>query len=335
MKAIIWTKYGSPDGLQLREVATPTPGDHQVLIRVHATTAATPDTEIRRLALPFPFGLALRVYFGLIRPTRIKILGTEFAGEIESVGKEVTRFQPGDAVFGYTGLTMGAYAEYLCLPENPSGLAGVIGPKPSNILFEQAAAAPFGGLEALHALRQTQIQPGQRVLINGAGGGIGTNAVQLARHYGGRVTAIDRASKLDMLRGLGAEQVIDYTRDDLMQAAFGNGREESYQVIFDTVGKLPYKPSLQSLKQGGYYLNANPGMSSLLFRRGSIQPGGKHVITWTAGYTTDNLLALKNLLEAGALKPVIDRRYPLEHVADAHRYVDSGEKKGNVVINVV
>lgn len=334
MKAIIWTKYGSPDGLQLTEVATPTPGDHQVLIRVHATTAATPDTEIRRLALPFPFGLALRGYFGLIRPTRIKIPGTEFAGEIEAIGKEVSRFKSGDAVFGYTGLTMGAYAEYLCLPENPSGLAGVIGPKPTNLSYEQAAATPFGGLEALHALRQTQIQPGQAVLINGAGGSIGSYAVQLAQHYGGRVTAIDRASKLDMLRGLGAEQVIDYARHDLTQAAFGSEGEERYQVIFDTVGKLPYQPSLRALKQGGYYLNSNPGMLSILFG-GGVQPGGKHIIRWTAGYINENLLELKNLLEAGALRPVIDRRYPLEHIADAHRYVDSGEKKGNVVINVV
>jgi NADPH:quinone reductase-like Zn-dependent oxidoreductase len=334
MKAIIWTKYGSPDGLELREVATPTPADDQVRVRVHATTAATPDTEFRRLKLPFLFALPLRLYIGLIKPSRITILGTEFAGEIESVGKEVRRFKPGDAVFGYTGLAMGAYAEFMCLSENPSTMGGVFGPKPGNLRFEQAAATPFGGLEALHALKQVNIRQGQTVLINGAGGSIGTAAVQLALHYGARVTAIDRASKLDMLRELGAEQVIDYASKDMMRTAFAPERGERYDVILDTVGKLPYASGLNALKQNGYYLNANPGVLKTFFSRGSEQPGGKHVIYWRAGYTTQNILALRDLLEAGALKPVIDRTYPLEQIADAHRYVDSDEKKGNVVITV-
>lgn len=174
MKAIVWTKYGSPDGLQLREVETPTPKDNEVLIKIHAVTASTPDTELRRLKLPLLFAIPLRLYLGLIKPTRITILGTEFAGEIVSVGKEVTQYQQGDQVFGYTGLGMGTYAEYLCLSEKPSAMASVIGKKPANITYEEAAAVPFGGLEALHSLRQANIQRGQKVLIVGAGGTIGT-----------------------------------------------------------------------------------------------------------------------------------------------------------------
>src|SRR6185436_15401846 len=191
MKAVIWTKYGSPDGLQLREVEKPTPKDNEVLIKIHAATASTPDTELRRLKLPILFAIPIRIYLGLIKPTRITILGAEFAGEIESVGKDVTIYKPGDQVFGYTGLGMGAYAEYLCLSETPSALASVMGKMPTNITYEDAAALPFGGLEALHALRQANIQPRQKVLIVGAGGTIGSYAVQFAKLYGAEVTGVD------------------------------------------------------------------------------------------------------------------------------------------------
>ncbi|HZM22551.1 MAG TPA: NAD(P)-dependent alcohol dehydrogenase, partial [Anaerolineales bacterium] len=197
MKAIVWTKYGSPDGLQLREVPTPTPKDNEVLIKIHAVTASTPDTELRRLKLPLLFAIPLRLYLGFMKPTRITILGTEFAGEIVSVGKEVTQYQEGDQVFGYTGLGMGTYAEYMCLSEKPSAMASVMGKKPNNINYEEAAATPFGGLEALHALRQANIQRGQKVLIVGAGGTIGTYSVQLAKHYGAEVTAVDKPGKLE------------------------------------------------------------------------------------------------------------------------------------------
>src|SRR6266511_3440156 len=214
MKAIVWTKYGSADGLQLREVAKPAPKDNEVLIKVHAATAATPDSELRRLKLPLFYAIALRLYIGFIKPTRIKILGTEFAGEIEAVGKDVTGYKPGDQVFGYTGLTMGTYAEYMSLPEKPSGMAGVLGKKPVNMSYEEAAAVPFGGLEALHSLRKANIQRGQKVLFFGAGGSIGTYAVQLAKHYGAEVTGVDKPGKLDMLRSIGADHVIDYTREN-------------------------------------------------------------------------------------------------------------------------
>lgn len=328
MKAIIWTKYGSPDGLQLREVAKPTPKDNEVLIKIHAATAATPDTEFRRLKLPLLFAIPLRLYIGFIKPTRITILGTEFAGEIESAGKDVTGYKPGDQVFGYTGLKMGTYAEYICLAGTPSGIAGVFAKKPVNMNYEEAAAVPFGGLEALHTLGRIDIQPGQKLLIVGAGGSIGTWTVQLAKLYGAEVTGVDHTSKLDMLRSIGADHVIDYTKEDFTK----NGK--TYDVILDTIAKSPFSGSFRSLNENGSYLNANPGLFGALRWRWASKRSSKKVIPWTAGYTTDNLLSLTELIEAGKIKSIIDRRYPLEQIADAHRYVDSGQKKGNVVITV-
>lgn len=326
MKAIVWTKYGSPGALQLREVETPTPKKNEVLIKVHAAAASQADTEFRRLKLPLLFALPLRLYLGFLKPIRKTVLGTEFAGEIVSVGKDVTQYKPGDEVYGYTGLGMGTYAEYLCLSEKPSALASVMGIKPANLTYEEAAAAPFGGLEALHSLRQANIQHGQKVLIVGAGGSIGTYSVQLAKHYGAEVTGVDHTVKLDMLRSIGADHVIDYTREDFTKIG------QTYDVIMDTIGKSPFLRSLRSLKEHGIYLNANPGLVGGLWMRWLSKNSGKRVITWTAGYTTKNLLALKELFEAGKIKPVIDRRYPLAQTAEAHRYVDSGLKKGNVVI---
>ena len=328
MKAIIWTKYGSPDGLQLREVEKPTPKDNEVLIKIHAATASTPDTELRRLKLPLLFAIPLRLYLGFRKPTRITILGTEFAGEIESAGKGVTLYKTGDQVFGYTGLGMGTYAEYMCLSEKPAALASVMGKKPVNISYEEAAAAPFGGLEALHSLRQANIQHGQKVLIVGAGGSIGTWSVQLARHYGAEVTGVDKPGKLDMLRSIGANHVIDYTREDFTK----NG--QTYDVILDTIGKSPFSGSLRSLKENGTYLNANPGLLGGFRARWASKRSNKKVLTWKAGYTANNLLALTELIETGKIKPVIDRRYLLEQTAEAHRYVDTGQKRGNVVITV-
>jgi len=328
MKAIVWTKYGSADGLQLREVAKPTPKDNEVLIKIHAATAATPDTEFRRLKLPLLYAIPLRLYIGFIKPTRITILGTEFAGEVESVGKDITVYKPGDQVFGYTGLAMGTYAEYICLAEKPSGMAGVFAKKPVNMSYEEAAAVPFGGLEALHSLGKIHIQRGQKVLIVGAGGSIGTWTVQLAKHYGAEVTGVDHTEKLDMLRSIGTDHVIDYTQEDFTK----NGK--LYDVILDTIGKSPFSGSLRSLNENGTYLNANPGVFGGVRWRWASKRSSKKVIPWTAGYTTDNLLALKELIEAGKIKSVIDRRYPLEQTAEAHRYVDDGHKKGNVVITL-
>jgi len=328
MKAIVWTKYGPADGLQLKEVERPVPKDNEVLIKVHAATASTADTELRRLKLPLLYSIPLRLYLGFRKPTRITILGTEFAGEIVSAGKDVTRYEPGDQVFGYTGLGMGTYAEYMCLPEIPSALGSVLAKKPANMTYEEDAAVPFGGIEALHSLRKANIQSGQKVLIIGAGGSIGTCAVQLARHYGAEVTAVDKTGKLEMLRSIGADHVIDYTQEDFTKSG------QTYDVIFDTVGKSSFSGSLRSLKENGTYLNANPGLLGTVRRRWTSKRNSKRVIPWTAGYTANNLLALNELIEAGAIKAVIDRRYPLEQTAEAHRYVDTGHKQGNVVITI-
>ena len=329
MKAIVWTKYGSPDGLQLQEVEKPAPKDNEVLIKVHATSVTAADTEFRRLKLPVLFSIPLRLYLGFRKPTRIRIPGTEFAGEIVSVGKDVTQYKPGDQVFGYTGLGMGTYAEYMSLTEKPSALGSVLAKKPVNVTYEEAAAVPFGGLEALHALRKANILSGQRVLIVGAGGSIGTWAVQLAKHYGAEVTGVDKTGKLEMLRSIGADHVIDYTQENFTKSG------QTYDVIFDTVGKSSFSGSLRSLKENGTYLNANPGLLGNVRSRWTSRRSSKRVIPWTAGYTATNLLALKELIEAGTIKAIIDRRYPLEQVAEAHRYVETGQKKGNVVITVV
>jgi NADPH:quinone reductase-like Zn-dependent oxidoreductase len=328
MKAIIWTKYGSPDVLQLRDLEKPVPKDDEILIKIHATTASTPDTEFRRLKLPLLFAIPLRLYIGVIKPTRVTILGTEFAGEIESAGKDVTRFKPGDQIFGYTGLGMGTYAQYLCLKENPSGWAGVLGTKPVNLTYEEAAAVPFGGLEALHSLGKANIQRGQKVLIVGAGGSIGTYAVQLAKLYGAEVTGVDHTVKMDNLRSIGADHVIDFTREDFTK----NG--QTYDVILDTIDKSPFSGSLRSLNKNGIYLNANPGVFDRIRWRWSSKRNNKKVIPWTADYSNDNLLALKELVESGKIRPVIDRRYPLEQIVEAHRYVEAGQKKGNVIITL-
>ncbi len=328
MKAIIWTKYGSPDGLQLREVAQPTPKDNEVLIKIHAATASRADTEFRRLKLPFLFAIPVRIYLGLFRPSRIKILGTEFAGEVVSTGKNVTQYQTGDQVYGYTGLGMGTYAEYMCLSEKPSALLGVMSKRPTNITYEEAAAVPFGGLEALHSLGRANIQRGQKVLIVGAGGSIGTYSVQLARHYGAEVTGVDSGGKLDMLRSIGADHVIDYIREDYTK----NGQK--YDVIMDTIGGSPFAGSLKSLNENGTYLNVNPKMIHRLQMGWASGRSNKKLLSWEGCYSTKNLLRLKELIEAGTIKPIIDRRYPLAQAAEAHRYVETDQKKGNVVIVV-
>jgi NADPH:quinone reductase-like Zn-dependent oxidoreductase len=325
MKAIVYTKYGPPDVLQLKEVAKPTPKDHEVLIRIYATTVTAADCELRSLKFPIWLRLPLRIYLGLIRP-RNMILGQELAGEVEAAGNGVTRFRKGDQVFGWTGLGLGAYAEYTCLPE-----AGVLAIKPSTMTYEEAAALPVGGLEAVHFLRKGHIQSGEKILIHGAGGSIGTFAVQLAKYFGAEVTAVDSTGKLDMLRSLGADHVIDYTQADFTK----NG--EAYDVIFDVVGKSSFTRSVRSLKHNGRYLLANPKLSQMVRGRRILRRSSKTVIPYAAraaSETTEDFNFLKELIEAGKIQSVIDRCYPLEHIAEAHRYVDTGHKKGNVVITV-
>ena len=326
MKAIVWTKYGPPDGLQLKEVEKPTPKANEVLIRIHATTVTAGDCEMRSLKFPFWLWLPIRLYVGLRRPGRIRILGQELAGEIEAIGKGVRRFAEGDQVFATTGFGLGAYAEYICRPEEPE--EGALAIKPANMSYEQAACIPTGGLEALHFLRKANIHSGQKVLINGAGGSIGTIAVQLAKHFGAEVTGVDSTGKLDMLRSIGADQVIDYTQEDFTQSG------QTYDVIFDVVGKSSFSGSIRSLKENGYYLIANPQLSKMVRGRWASRNSGKKVILETTNQKTEDLITLKELVEAGTIKPVIDRRYPLEQMAEAHRYVETGQKIGNVVINV-
>ena len=325
MKAMVLTKFGPPDVLQLQEVAKPTPKDHEVLIRIYATTVTAGDCELRSLKFPLAFRLPLRIYVGLIRP-RPMILGQELAGEIEAVGKDVKRFRKGDQVFGWSGLRLGAYAEYTCLPED-----GVLAIKPSTISYEEAAALAVGGLDAVYFLRKGHIQSGHKVLINGAGGSIGTFAVQLAKYFGAEVTAVDSTGKLDMLRSIGADQVIDYTQADFTKSG------ETYDVIFDVVGKSSFPRSVRSLTHNGRYLLGNSRLSQRVRGQWTLRRSSKKVILWkarTASEYTEDFKFLKELIEAGKIQSVIDRCSPLEQTAQAHRYVDTGQKKGNVVITV-
>jgi NADPH:quinone reductase-like Zn-dependent oxidoreductase len=326
MRAIIWTRYGPPDVLQLKDVEKPTPKDNEVLIRVRAATVTAGDCEARSLKFPLFLSLPMRLYIGFRKPKRIRILGQELAGDVEAVGKSVTLFKPGDQVFGSTGFRFGAYAEYACLPEVFDD--GVLAIKPATMTYEEAATVPTGGLEALHFLKQAHIRPRQKVLINGAGGSIGTFGVQLAKYYGAEVTGVDSTEKLDMLRAIGADHVFDYTQEDFAKSG------EIYDVVFDVVGKGSFSRGIRSLKPDGCYLLANPRPSLLLRGWWISRSSGKSVIMNMASRKIADLRFLKELVEAGQIKSVIDRRYPLEQTAEAHRYVETGHKKGHVVISV-
>lgn len=326
MKAIVWTRYGPPEVLQLKEVETPVPKEDEVRVRIRATTVTAGDAEVRSLNMPLWLRLPMRAYAGLARPVRLTILGQEFAGEIESVGDQVTRFKVGEPVFGAPGFGLGCYAEYICMPE--VGEESVLAIKPANMSYEKAAAVPFGAMEALHFLRKAEIQAGEHVLINGAGGSIGTFGVQIAKHYGAQVTAVDSTGKLDMLSSIGADQVIDYTREDF------TSKGSAYDVVFDVIGKSPYAGSMRALKPKGRYVLANPRPGHLLRGLFSSMGGDKQVIAGSAVRSTEDLLTLKELIEAGELQTVIDRTFPLEEMAEAHRYVETGGKLGNLIITV-
>jgi len=307
MKAIVYTKYGPPEVLKMQKVEKPAPRDREVLVKVHATTVTIGDTIMRSFNLPPISGwqkFMARLILGWRRPKR-PILGMELAGEVESVGKKVTRFKPGDPVFASTfAVNFGGYVEYKCLPEN-----GVIAIKPANLTYEEAAAVPGAGQTAWQCLKKGKIQRGQKVLVYGASGAVGTYAVQIAsRHFGAEVTGVCSTANLELVKSLGASQVIDYTRQDFTQSG------ETFDVVFDAVGKLAPAQSKRALKPGGTYLNVL-----------TDSDGGDHL---------ENLLRLKELVEAGKIKPAIDRVYPLEQIVEAHRYVEQGHKKGNVVITV-
>ena len=303
MKAIVCTKYGSVDGLQLREVEKPVPRNNEVLVKVYATTVAAGDVVVRRLTFfkylaIWPFA---RIVFG-IKNLRKKILGHEFAGKVEAVGKDVTLFNKGDHIFGTTtGYGSGAHAEYVCLPED-----GVLAKKPANTTCEEAAAVPVGGMAALYILKRANIQSGQKVLVYGASGSVGTYAVQLARFYGAEVTGVCSSKNVELVKSLGAEKVVDYTKEDFTQSV------EKYDVIFDAVGKISSSHCRKVLKKNGFYLT----------------------VKCTKKEKTENLLFLKELVETGTIKVVIDKRYTLEQIVEAHEYVEKGHKKGNVVITV-
>ncbi len=328
MKAIIWTKFGPPNVLQLQEVDKPIPKDNEVLVKIFATTVTAGDCEARNLKFPIWIRFPMRAYVGFRKPKRITILGQEIAGEIEVVGKDVTLYKKGDQVFGTTtGFSMGGYAEYISLPDEIKD--AVLALKPSNMSYEEATTIPVGGLNALHFLRKGNIQPGQKVLINGAGGSIGTMAIQLAKsYYGAEVTAVDSTGKLDMLCSIGADKVIDFTKEDFTK------RGESYDVIFDIVGKSSYSGCINSLNKNGIFLIANPTLTRIIRGFWTSKTSSKKVISRLASYKTEDLVFLKELIEAGTIKSVIDRRYPLEQTVEAHEYVETGKKMGNVIITI-
>lgn len=322
MKAIVATQYGSPEVLKLQEVAKPTPKADEVLVKVYATTVTAGDARTRSFNVPRSLWLLARLTLGLTKPKKA-VQGMVLAGEVEAVGSAVKRFKQGDQVYAYDITRLSTYAEYACVPEN---LALVL--KPTTVTYEEAAAIPFGAITALYFLRKGGVRSGQRALVYGASGSVGTAAVQIAKAFGAAVTAVTSTANIEMMKSLGADQVIDYTRQDFTQ----NG--ERYDILFDTVGKTTLSSSLESVKPGGVYLQAAASPALMIQMRRAAGRTGKTLIAGTANPTADDLAAVTQLVETGKLKPVIDRCYSLEQMVEAHRYVDQGHKKGNVVITV-
>ena len=322
MKAAVYTRYGPPDVLEIKDVEKPIPGDHQVLVRIHATTVCAADWRLRK-ADP----VLTRFMNGLWRPKKIHVLGIEFAGRIESVGRTVTRFREGDEVFGATGFKFGAHAEYVCVPAD-----GVIEMKPANMTLEEAAAVFFGAVSALHFLRKAGIRAGQKVLVYGASGSVGVFAVQLAKHFGAHVTGVCSTRNVELVRSLGADEVVDYTKEDFSRA----GRV--YDIVCDTVGKSGFSRSLKSLVRGGAYVLIGYSGQLPSFLGGLVRgmwasaTGAARVIGGVAHAAAGDVTFLKGLIEAGTLRTVIDRRYSLDEIAEAHRYAEAGHKRGHVVI---
>ena len=330
MKAIVYTEFGSPDVLQLKEVEKPVPKDNEILVKVFAASVGYGDIVARNFKnipnrqfhMPALLILPTRIYFGLSKP-KIQILGSEFAGEIEVIGKDVKRFKPGDQVFGYIGQKMGGYAEYLCMVEK-----GTVGIKPTNMSFEEATCVPYGGIMALGHLGKVNIKKGQKILINGASGGIGSIALQLAKHYGAEVTGVCGTPRLEYVRSLGADKVIDYTKEDFTK----NG--EIYDLIYDILGKSSFAQCKESLTKNGRYLLASFKTKKILQMLKTSIIGKKKVICAIGSEKQEYMDLLKELIEAGKIKTIIDKTFLLEKTAEAHRYIEEDHKKGNVVITV-
>ncbi len=330
MKAIVYSEYGSPDVLQLKDIAKPTPKDSEILIKIHATPVGFGDLLARKFntttpsnfTMPAILWLLSRMEFGFSKPKK-SILGSEFSGEVEAVGSAVTRFKVGDRVFGYRGPSFGAYAEYLCMSET-----GTVTLMPTNTPYEEAAAIPYGALTAANLLKKVDIQSGQKVLINGASGSIGAAAVQLAKARGAEVTGVCGTPRMEYVKSLGADKVIDYTQEDFTR----NG--ETYDLIFDILGKSSFARCKRSLKPNGRYLLASFKMKQLFQMLTTSIAGGKKVICAMSFDKQDDLVRIRELVEAGKIKAIIDRCYPLAQAAEAHRYVEAGGKTGSVVITV-
>jgi NADPH:quinone reductase-like Zn-dependent oxidoreductase len=322
MRAAVYERYGPPGVVEVRDVPKPTPKDDEVLIRVRATTVSSGDWRARSLELPRGFGFMGRLVFGVSKP-RQPILGTELAGVIEAVGKDVRKFAPGDEVFAFPGAAFGCHAEYRCLREDRP-----IAPKPSNLGFEEAAALCFGGTTALDFLRRAKLSAGEKVLVNGASGAVGTAVVQLARHFGTQVTGVCSSNNAELVRSLGAHRVIDYAKDDFTSDG------ETYDVIVDTVGTAPYARSRRSLTERGRLLVVLGGLADLLLAPWVSLTTKRTVIAGPVGERVEDLWELARLAEVGDFKPVIDRSYPLEDIVEAHRLVDTGRKRGSVVVTV-
>src|SRR6266850_2895140 len=322
MKAIVYERYGPPDVLELKEVAKPGPRDNEVLIRTYSTTVTAGDCRVRSLHMPVGFGLIARLVLGVSRP-RQPILGSELAGKVESVGKDVNKFKVGDEVFAFTGARLGCHAEYKCMPED-----GAVVLKPANLTFDEAAAMSSGGTTALDFFRRAKLRSGEKVLVNGASGGVGTAAVQLAKHFGADVTGVCSTANVELVRSLGANYVIDYTKEDFTEQG------ETYDVIVDTAGTARFSHSKRALSDRGRLLVVLGGLPDVLQVPWVWMTSRKKVIAGPAAWRPGDLRVLAELAGAGAFKPVIDRRYRFEQIVEAHRYVDTGRKKGNVVITL-
>ncbi len=325
MRAVVCTGYGPPDVLQLRDVRKPAPKDDEVLVRIRATTVSASDCELRAFDFAPWIWLPMRLATGFRKP-RQSVLGHELAGDVESVGKDVGSFKVGDRVFAAMPIAWGGYAEYICLRENPE--AGGLTTMPANLGYEEAATVPYGGGEASEFLRKANVQSGQRILINGAGGSFGTFAVQLAKIIGAHVTAVDSAPKLEMLRAIGADRVIDYAREDFTVGT------ETYDVIFDVVRNTPSDRMVGLLTENGCLLMANPGFRQLVAAWRASRGSAKRVVFGASSGSSENLAHLRELIESGNLHPVIDRHFPLEQMVEAHRYAETGQKLGNIVVTV-